>query len=162
MTIVKLDEEQLQKIIDHSQHVIHEFQEDQMDQIVGVLVGDKFETPNLRGVLLELARAVKNINEGDGFASNGAVFQFGERLDSAVASLGSHFSEPHEGSLSSEVNDLTDAIERSFISPNETDSNGETANITDAVFALGRMIFDSATKITSGLDNIAEAIRGKH
>ena len=51
-----------------------------------------------------------------------------------------------------EARAVADAIKYSLVSPNEGDSNGEPANMVDAIFAHARMT-------RTGLNNVADALR---
>ena len=45
---------------------------------------------------------------------------------------------------------ITEALRATFISPNESDRNGESANVVDGLFAIARSI-----------ENLTKAIEGK-
>jgi hypothetical protein len=49
---------------------------------------------------------------------------------------------------------VASAINRSLVSPNEGDSNGEPANVVDGLFAIARAL-------ERGLDRVAEAIESR-
>jgi hypothetical protein len=46
-----------------------------------------------------------------------------------------------------DTDSVTTAIGRAFITPNESDSNGEPANMVDGLFAIARAIGDLAAAI---------------
>jgi hypothetical protein len=49
------------------------------------------------------------------------------------------------------ANELAEALRYVFVSPNESDANGEAANLVDAVASAGR-------RIGWGLERLAEAV----
>lgn len=54
----------------------------------------------------------------------------------------------------SSTRDLTaKALGASFISPNEADSNGESANVVDGLFAIARAIDRLAAAVTAAAGN---------
>lgn len=55
------------------------------------------------------------------------------------------------------VSELCEAIRNSFQSPNEMDRNGETANVVDGLFFIGRGLME----ITQALERIATAMEKK-
>ncbi len=56
--------------------------------------------------------------------------------------------------MATKTDELAEAVRATLTSPNEWDSNGEPANIVDAVAAAGR-------DIRAGLEALADAIRSQ-
>ena len=67
--------------------------------------------------------------------------------------------------------DIGNAIRSTLVSPNESDSNGESANVVDGLFAIARAIENLATAVTrvshgdvhgpAGLEMLSMAINGE-
>jgi hypothetical protein len=56
---------------------------------------------------------------------------------------------------------MAEAIRAALISPNESDSNGEAANVVDGLFAIARALDRVANAINdAGLDKLVPALDG--
>ena len=60
--------------------------------------------------------------------------------------------------MTAPTTDTGNAIRGALISPNESDSNGEPANVVDGLFAVARAISDLAGAQTHNAERLAQAV----